>query len=160
MSLVQTLIKRIDNELKALKTATPLNFGALNFPDQTPQETYTGSINTSSQDYVVARIAATFTRSDSEPTTPLVDFAFDMSVSPTYVQYMASQGITITGNDPNAMVDFFVRGYEAATTDDSVTFYIDVLNAIAPYAGASASITVTVDAISPVEGTLTLARVI
>ena len=160
MSLVQTLIKRIDNELKALKTATPLNFGALNFPDQTPQETYTGSINTSSQDYVVARIAATFTRSDSEPTTPLVDFAFDMSVSPTYVEYMATQGVTITGNDPNAMHDFFIRGYEAETTNNSVTFYIDIINAIAPYAGATATLTVTVEAISPVEGTLTLTRII
>lgn len=160
MSTVQIQVKRLENELHALKAATPLNLGALQFPDQTPSGQKTISINTASQDYVVARIAATFTRSDDELTTPLVDFAYDLSVSPSYVEYMATQGVTITGNDPNAMVDFFIRGYEASTTDNSVTFYIDALNAIAPYAGATASLTVIVQALSPVEGTLTLERLI
>lgn len=160
MSETQIIINRIDNELKALKGSTPLNAGALAFPEQTPTQSYTASINTSSQDYVVARLAATFTRTDGQLTTPLVDFAYDLTVSPTYVQYMATQGVTITGNDPNAMVDFFIRGYEAATTENSVTFYIDALNAIAPYAGSSATLTVTVAALSTVEGNLTIERLI
>lgn len=160
MSETQKIINRIDNELKAIKGSTPLNAGALAFPEQTPTQSYTASINTSSQDYVVARLAATFTRTDGQLTTPLVDFAYDLTVSPTYVQYMATQGVTITGNDPNAMVDFFIRGYEAATTENSVTFYIDALNAIAPYAGSSATLTVTVAALSTVEGNLTIERLI
>lgn len=160
MNKVQVILRKIENELKALKASTPLNAGALAFPDQTPTETYTGSVNTASQNYVVARIGATFTRTDGQLTTPLVDFAFDMSVSPTYQQYMATQGITITGNDPNAMIDFFIRGYEASTTNNSVTFYIDALNAIAPYAGSTATLSVTVAALSTVEGTLTLERLI
>lgn len=160
MNRVQALIRTIKDELQALKVATPLNLGQLKFPDQTPTASYSGSINTSGQDAVVARIVATFTRSDGETTTPLVDFAFNYSISPAYQEYMATQGITITGNDPNVQSEFFIRGYENATTDDSVSFNIDVLNAAAGFVGQTATLGLNVQAISTVKGTLTLRRTI
>lgn len=158
MNRVQTLIRQIKNELQALKVVTPLNIGQLKFPDQVPTATYTGTIDTSGQEYVVARIVATFTRLDEATTPPLVDFAFDYSINPTYQQYMASQGITITGNDPNVQSEFFIRGYENTTTDNSVSFNIDVLNAVAGYAGQNIDISLDVQAISTVAGELTLER--
>lgn len=156
---VQNLIRRIGNELKALKMRSPMSIGALRFPETTPSQSYQGSINTSSQDLVVARLAASFTRADGETMSPMVDFAFNVSVSPTYTQYMATQGVTITGDDPNVMTEFYVQGYVHSATDGSVTYYIDVLNAIAPYAGSAATINVSVEALSTVEGTLTLERI-
>lgn len=160
MNRVQTLIRRIKDELQALKVATPLNLGQLKFPDQAPTASYSGSIDTSGQDYVIARIVATFTRSDGATTTPLVDFAFNYTISPTYQEFMASQGITITGNDPNVQSEFFIRGYENSTTDNSVTFNIDILNAAAGFVGQSATLGVTVEAISTVQGNLTIRRTI
>lgn len=160
MSLVQTLVRKIKNELNALKVATPLNLGQLIFTDQTPSASYTGSFNTQSSSYVAARFAATFTRTDGVLLPPLVDFAYNYSVNPTYTEYMAGNGITITGNDPNVAAEFYVRGYEYSASGSSVIFYIDILNAIAPYSGASASVSVNVSALSTVEGTLTLTRLI
>lgn len=159
MNRTQTIIRRIEDELKALKIATPLNYGALKFPDSTPTETQTWTINTSNPGYIIARIAATFTRTDGEPTTPLVDFAFDYSVSPNYVEASAQQGVTITGSDPNALEEFAVDGYEAVTTNTSVTYYIDVNFNILTYATTNITLNTTVQAISPVEGTLTLERI-
>jgi len=149
----------LENELKALKQTTPVSLGALRFPASVPTADYIGSIDTSSQDYIVARLAATFTRSDGVQITPMVDFAYTVSISPTYQEYMATQGVTITGNDPNVNTEAYMNGFEASTTADSVTFNIDVLNAIAPYAGSTANIIVHVEAISPLEGTLTITRV-
>ncbi len=157
---VQSRLTNMESELKALKQTMPISVGALRFPDTAPSASYTGTIDTTSQDYVIARLEATFTRSDGKQIAPMVDFAYDISISPTYTQYMAPQGVTITGNDPNVMAEFYIRGYENATGNDSVTFNVDVLNAIAPYAGASATITVTVQALSTLEGTLTLTRTI
>ena len=150
----------MENELKALKQTSPVSLGALEYPNSTPTQTYSGSVDTSSHDYVIARIEATFTRSDGLQITPMVDFAFDIAISPTYQQYMASIGVEITGNDPNVMAEFYTTAYEASVTNDSVTYNIDVLNAIAPYAGATATIAATVQAISTVKGTLTLTRTI
>lgn len=157
---VESRLVEIEEETKALKQSTPVNLGALKFPASTPTKTYTGSIDTTGQNYVVARISATFRRSDGQQIPPLVDFAFDIKVSPTYQQYMASVGVTITGNDPNVMTEFYTTAYEADASGDAVTYNIDVLNAIVPFAGNSASITATVQAISTVEGTLTLQRTI
>lgn len=159
MNGTQSTIKRLDNELKALKMTAPISLGALKFPDQTPTASYTGSFDTASQDYVAARLVATFERTDGTA-TPLVDFTYEISVSPTYVEYQASQGITVTGNDPNVMTEFYTRGYVASASGKTVTFNIDVLNAFAPYAAAPATITVSVQAISTVKGTLTIERTI
>lgn len=149
----------LDFELKALKQTTPVSIGALRFPDSVPTADYTGSIDTSIQDYVIARIEATFTRSDGIQITPMVDFAYSVSISPTYQEYRATQGVIITGNDPNVNIESYMTGYESGTTSDSVIFSIDVLNAIAPYAGATATLTAHVEAISTIEGTLTIKRV-
>lgn len=161
MSMTQTLLKRIENELKALKVSMPLNFGALKFPDQIPTASYTGTFSgTDELGYVAARVAATFTRTDGEPTPPMVDFAFNAEIHPNYVESAAQQGTTITGPDPNAIDEYGVIGYEAETGENSVTFYIDILSQILVYAIPTITMNVTVQANSTVEGTLTLARLI
>lgn len=157
---IERLINRIRNELRALKASSPLSLGALKFPDQTPTATYNGSVDTTTQDYVAARVAATFTRTDGETSTPLVDFAFDYTLDPNYVGAMATQGVTISGNDPNAQSEVYVRGYVAETTATSVTYYIDVLNAVVGLALSSVALELDVQAVSTVNGELEIERII
>lgn len=157
---IERLITSIQNELRALKASSPLSLGALKFPDQTPTATYSGNVDTTTQNYVAARIAATFTRTDGETSTPLVDFAFDYTLNPNYVAAQATQGVTISGNDPNAQSEVYVRGYVASTTATSVTYYIDVLNAVVGLALSNVALSLNVQAISTVNGALELERLI
>lgn len=157
---IQKIVTRIKNELRALKVASPLNVGTLNFPEQAPSVSYSGTIDTTGQSFIVARLAVTFTRTDGQAIPPFVDFAFDYGVSPTYQEYMASQGVQITGNDPNVSSEFYILGYLEDAENSSATYYIDVTNAIAGFASSSISLNVNVQALSTVEGTLTLQRII
>lgn len=157
---VERLIAIIRNELRALKASSPLSIGALKFPEQTPTDTYNGTVDTTTQNYVAARIAATFTRTDGETSTPLVDFAFDYALNPNYVGAMVTQNVTITGSDPNAPSEIYIRGYVASTTATSVTYYIDILNAVVGLALSNVALSLNVQAISTVNGALGLERLI
>lgn len=160
MSFVQNLIRSIENEVKALKASMPLNLGQLNFPAQTPSVSYSGSINTSSSDLVICRLQLTFTRSDGKSEPPFVNFAFNASVSPTMQEVMAGMGVSLSGNDLREYEDFFINGYVSATGTGSVTFNVDVKNAVAPWGSSPKTLTVNAQAISTLEGTLTLERTI
>lgn len=149
----------LEDELKALKQRTPLFIGALQFPGSTPSATFSGTLDNSGMNLVVLRLACKFQRSDGISQAPLVDFAFKSTVSPTYVEYMASVGVTITGNDPNVSQDFAVKGYEAETGEDYVIYYIDVYNSVWP-AVLTGTFLATVQAISTAPGTLTITRLI
>ena len=158
---VQTQINRIQNELKALKATSPLNIGALEFPDHAPTASYSGTMADVgiSADYVVASFEATFTRSDGVPNTPFVDFAFNVELHPNYVEEMAEQGVAITGNDPNAENgDPFVHGQISESGSNYVKFLIEVVSGAFTYAHQTATVALTVQALSTVEGTLTLTR--
>lgn len=160
MNFTQTLITRIRDEINALKVATPLNVGQLRFPSSAPSVNYSGSINTSSSDLVIARLAATFTRTDGSSDPPYVDFAFSAYVSPNQQQAMASMGITFTGPDVNAYEDFYINGYVNNVGTGSVTFYVEVKNAVNPYGSSPKTLNAQIQAISTVEGNLTLTRLI
>lgn len=156
---VESITSAIKNELQALKTASPLSIGALRFPSQTPTQTYSGSIDTQQQQLVVGRFVATFTRTDGATFAPYVDFGFSASISPTQAESMAQQGMTVTGNDLTPYEDIFINGYVSSTSTNSVSFTIDVKNAVQPYANP-VTINLTVQAYSTVSGTLTLTRTI
>lgn len=150
----------MENELRALKQTAPMAIGMLQYPDTNPTASYSGTVDTTGAGTVLARIEATFTRSDGLQITPMVDFAFDFSVSPTYTENRLTIGLQVTGDDPNCNVEGYIAQYEAKTTQDSVTFNVDVLDVIAPYTSGTATIDLQVQAISPVAGTLTLMRTI
>lgn len=157
---VQNLICQIKNELQALKISSPLSVGALAFPSSTPTQTYSGTIDTSLQQLIIASFEATFTRTDSGSFPPYVDFGFSASVSPTQQQSLAEQGITLSGDDITAYEDVFINGYVSSTTNNSVTFTIDVKNAVQPYGAANKTLDLTVQAYSTISGNLTLTRTI
>lgn len=160
MNRTETELKQIQDELRALKASTPLNLGQLAIPSSAPSVSYTGEINTQSQDLVICRLEITFSRTDGETDPPLVDFAFDMNVRPTYAEYLASIGVSFTANDGTDYEDFYINDYVLYTGQGSVTFAIDVKNAVAPWGQSPKTLTVNASAYSTVPGTLTLRRTI
>lgn len=160
MTRTENELKKLEDELRALKASTPLNIGQLAIPDSAPTVSYTGQIDTQSQELIICRIEATFTRTDGGTEPPLVDFGFDMSVTPTYADFLASQGISFSANDGTEYEDVFINGYVGDTGLGSVTFYIDVKNAVAPWGASPKTLTVNISAYSTLPGNLTLRRTI
>lgn len=155
---VQERLRRIEDELHAQKAYFAPSLGELKYPETTPTASYTGSINTSSQDLVIARVKFIFTRSDGASTTPFVDFAFDAHVAPNHQQVIQSQGGTISGNDLTSYEDVYIGGFVSSTTDNSVTFTVEVKNAVAPWGSSPKTLTINVAAYSTVKGTLSVER--
>lgn len=155
---VESRITAMENELKALKRTMPLSMGALRYPANTPTASYSGTIDTTNPGDVLARLTVTFTRTDGVAITPMVDFAVSSELHPTYTEFRINQGLEITGNDPNAgnSDDCYV----AATTPTSVIMYIDVSPYYATFTLGTATMDVQVQAISTVEGTLSIERTI
>lgn len=151
-------VTRLEQEIHALKGYSAPVLGQLRYPSSAPSASYSGTIDTSQQQLIIARFEATFTRDDGGTESPLTDFAFDAHISPTYQQYMASQGITVTGNDLTAYEDFFINGYITKVGSGSITFTIEVKNAVAPWGQAQKTINLNVQAISTIKGTLALVR--
>lgn len=157
--MIQARLRKIEEEIKAQKAYFSPSLGALQFPETAPSASYSGSLNTTGQDLIVASFLATFTRKDSVQVPPLVDFAFDAHTTPTFAQDWASQGYTMSGHDLTANEDVFINGYVISTGTNSVTFQIDVKNGVTLYPTSSGSISLQVQAYSMVEGTLTLTRI-
>lgn len=157
---VEQELKRIETELHAQKAYFRPSLGSLAFPESAPRKSYSGSIDTQSQDLIIAQFIARFTRSGSQTKAPLVDFGFTASVSPNYAQFVQSQGGSISGSDLTAYEDTFINGYVSGVGENYVEFTIEVKNAVAPWGSSPKTINVEVAAYSMVEGTLTLQRTI
>lgn len=157
---VESRITAMENELKALKRTMPLSMGALRYPANTPTASYSGTIDTTNPGDVLARLTVTFTRTDGVAITPMVDFAVSSELHPTYTEFRLNQGLEITGDDPDIQSMFYVKCYEAATTPTSVVLHIDVDSQYAGFTLGTATIDVQAQAISTVEGTISIERTI
>ena len=160
---VQQKIVELRNELKAQKVFSGLAYSQLLYPENTPSQTYTSSANLSgSGETPVARIRFRFTRTDGINETPLVNFAYDASYSPSYKQFAESYGWSFTGNN----FDFFekedISGYISGTGDNYVDFFIDFNYTIrdALFSLSSIGISATCQAIVAVNGILSVERII
>ena len=158
----QARIVAAKNELKALKTAQELAWGALSTPDQAPSQSWSGSISLTvspePDTYVMHRWRARFTRSDGKTVTPFVQFAFSDSYTPTYKDFVISQGASVSGPDFDAANEYYIRGYTAGTGTDYVDYYIEVVNGFT-VGYTSTTLSLSVQALSPVIGTLTLSKI-
>ena len=149
------------NELRALKTATKLAYSNMLMPENVPKQTYSGSISLSTVRDPMARVTATFTRTDGVAITPYVDITLDTNIY-TFEDWVLSIGGTISGRDKKWGQSGLFSYSIDSTTDTSVTFVINVSENIMQVSQALSSVnfSVKVTAISPVEGTLTLRRTI
>lgn len=155
----------IQNEQRAQKTSSKLNGGSLNLPGSTPTASYSGFVANSNAD-TTARWIATFTRTDGIALPPYVEFAWDFSLAKyTYEDLLQTPGTSVTnvtGRDKQAIDQvIFIEGvYEVGA--NYVKWRIDISPDRYWYFSGAGGTTVTlaVQAVSTVIGTLTLVRVI
>jgi hypothetical protein len=155
----------IQNEQQAQKAAGVLNYGQLNLPSVTPQQIWSGNVANPSGDFAASWIA-TFTRSDSTPLPPYVDFPWSYNLAKWYYQdqILAGSYSSASGRDLHAIDDmrFTESVYEVGS--NYVSWRIDIigLGMTGWWYDSSdgTTVTLTVQAVSMVPGTLTLVRVI
>ena len=158
----QRRLVAIRNELKAQKVAGELAYSQLLLPENAPSVSYSGTVAELSSTYTYARCRVRFTRSDGVNETPVVDFAYNFQFSPNYVEYMATQEVTITGDDTGDTDETCYAGYVAGAGSNYVDFYVDIPADISMtfYGFTSLNFSFTVQAIAMVSGTLTVERLI
>ena len=155
---VEQELARIRNEIIAQKSFAKIPNGALDVPDDAPTRSWSGSINLNSGNDPLAKWRATFTRTDGRSGAPLVQFAFDYTYSPTRKDYLEGRGNTITAKDFNADEEMYIFSGVSSTSTNSVQFDIWIKSSFST-GYATANFNVTVQALSPVVGTLTLVKV-
>lgn len=162
---VPTRLVQARNELQAQKVYSGLTYSNLLLPENTPQASYSGTISLSgSGTDPIARLRFRFTRTDGLIDTPMINFAANYSLSPSYTGYAVSNGFSISGDDV-ASLNLFgsdVVGYIGELGDGYVDYYIDFDDSLKSrfFSLNSLSISATVQAISNVVGTLTAERII
>ena len=159
----QHRLVKLRNELNAYKVSSPLNYGALTHPETTPGGTFSGIVHAYEpilNNMIFARFLARFTRTDGVNLTPYVDFAFDYTVNPNLRQQYVALGYSITGRDVEAWYERCFTGHIIETGSNYVVYAIDANNYwYTLTSNAQATVTLNVQALSPVEGKLTLERV-
>lgn len=165
---VENRIVKLRNELNAQKQASPLSWGQLALPENTPSVTINESLDiTAPLDGAnIAKFIATFTRTDGQSGAPLVDFAYDYKTSPTGIEIYRQHGATITATSEESLyqgdgsnivdisdnsVSFEILIWQTDYLGTTSNFYYD-------YGVKAVDLELTVNAISPVPGTLTVER--
>ena len=82
--MLEQRLLELENELRARKAASPLNYGALQKGD-TPTVRWDGHIQNPTPDKIhAARFVVTFTRTDGINLAPYVNFAYDYTLGRYY----------------------------------------------------------------------------
>lgn len=159
---LQKRIVKARNELKALKTATELAYSSILWPENAAVASWSGPLALQLVGDVVARFRVRFTRTDGGTGAPFVDFAQNVTFSPTYMEYSTSLGWAVTGNDTGYVDDQNYTGYVAGAGDNYVDYYIDFVRDLVANYFTLSSVTVNIEAeaISMVKGDLTITRLI
>lgn len=159
----QKRLTALRNKLHAYKVTSPLNYGALTQPESTPSSAISGVIDEYQpimDNVLFARFLARFTRTDGINLTPYVDFVFDYTVSPNFRQQHSALGYSVSGRDVEAWYEFCFTGHIIETGSNYVVYAIDINNFWYTLTNdARANVALNVQALSPVEGTLTMERV-
>ena len=152
---VQERLVQIRNELRAQKVASGLAYSSLLFPENTPQATWSGTVDLNSDDPVIVKFR--FTRKDESLSVPLVDFPFTATVSPTYLEFARTYGFEITADDFTYTNTWDTAGYIGEVGDNYIVFYVEISRAILKsdyFSLSSVGVSLTVQAVSCVYGNL------
>ena len=163
MDGTQQKIVKMRNELKAQKVYSGLTYSSLLLPENTPSLSYSGTASLSgSGSTPVARVRFRFTRSDRINSTPLVNFAYDASCSPTYKQFAEANGFSFSANDLSYLDSTDITGYIGEIGDGYVDYYVDYDAYMRTkfFSLNSIGISISCQAISSVSGTLSVERLI
>lgn len=167
MMNVEERLVAIDNEQRAQKVAHALNYGSLASSESASTAQWSGNVSnavSANDSNVNARWIATFTRTDGIERTLMVDFAWDYRLGRyRYDDAIASGQIaSASGRDLHATDEVAWNEGLYSVGKNSVSWKIEIVGAqMSWYYGATDGTTVnlTVQAISPVPGTITLTRV-
>lgn len=160
---VEKRITAIHNELKAQKVYSGLTYSQLLLPENNPTQSYSGTASLSgSGDDPVARLRFRFTRADGIIDPPMVDFAMQVGLNPTYQQFAEDYGFVFNVNDLSYLTYTEAEGYIAELGDGYVDFYVDFDRFLSTqfFSLNTIGISATVQAIANVKGTLTVERLI
>jgi hypothetical protein len=154
----------IQNEQKAQKVASTLNYGQLVKPLNTPTQTWSGNVQNlvDFDSGVNARWIATFTRTDGIDQPPYVMFPYDYVLARySYDDLIESGSVTsVSGRDKRAIDEFNFFDELAEIGSNYVKWKIEVDNQFYYNASNGTNVTITAQAVSMVPGTLTLQRVV
>lgn len=137
-------IKSLENEIKALKAAQPLNGGALTKHSSTTVWEGTIDKNDPISPYsMLAAFEVTFYRNDEVTKTPFVQFAYTLTPDMNSYSHERSSGAIISASE------------------DRVTYKIVLMHNWWPYSDAQSTgnLKLTAYAYSPVEGYIEVRRV-
>lgn len=137
-------LAKMKSEIQALKVTQPLNGGALT--RHSVEESWSGTIDKNdpiSQYSMLAAFEVTFSRSDGVNKTPLVQFAYKLDPDMTNYSHSRSYGAIIAAAQ-DYVVYKIVLDYNWWPFSESQT---------------TGSVELTVNAYSPVDGTLEIERV-
>lgn len=162
ISDVSKRIVKLRNELRAQKVAMELAYSSILWPERAPTASWSGDVALELHDSIVARFRVRFRRSDGRDGAPYVDFAPEVTFSPTYVDFTRSQGGSVTGNDVGYVDNQNYTGYVAGAGSNYIDYYIDFVRDLISnyYALTSINISINVQAISMTSGVLTIERLI
>jgi len=152
----------IEQEQRAQKVATPLNYGQLNDVGSTATQVWSGFVanNLGSDD--TARWVATFTRTDDINLPPFVDFAWDYTLALTYYQDLIAAGYvtSVTGRDRQAIdqINFLESPKEIGSNYVKWSINIPANSSWFYVSASGTTVSLTVQAISMVPGVLSLVR--
>lgn len=145
--ITQDLIN-IENDHRATRTSLKLNYGALKTPELSPTATWSGNVaNTDMVGELSAKWRITFTRTDGIDLPPPVDIAFDYTVQDNMKSLIDEAIFRLSGESTGANHVTYTLGLVGGATG----FYN-------PY-DTTTAFTITAQAISTIEGNLTIARV-
>lgn len=154
----------IQNEQRAQKVATSLNYGQLKLPENTPSASWSGRVRNliNMAEGVNARWVATFTRSDGVVSPPLVSFPYDYSLERYFYDDLIASGqltgVTSRDKRANDEYNFFDSLLEVGS--NYVKWKIEISGQWYYEASDGTIVNLSVQAVSMVPGTLTLERAV
>lgn len=159
---VQNRIVKLQNEVKAQKVFSGLTYSQLLLPENTPSKTYSGTIDLSKSTDPIARVRFRFTRTDGVTATPMINFTYSATITPSYKTFAESYGFVFSANDLSYIDTTESNGYIGALGDGYVDFYVDFALSLKSqfFSRSSLSISVTCQALANVQGTLSVERAI
>lgn len=160
---IQRRIVALRNEIQGQKTFSGLAFSQLLLPENTPTQTYSGTASLSGGLYdPVAKVRFRFTRDDGLIEAPAINFAYECTTSPTYVEFVRGVGFTISGDDLGYFDQWGISGYVSEIGDGYVDFIVAIQAAVreAFFSLNSISFSVTCQAVTNVLGTLIVERIL
>lgn len=154
----------IQNEQRAQKVATSLNYGQLQLPNETPQASWSGQVRNliNMAQGVNARWVATFTRTDGVDSPPLVSFPYEFNLARYfYDDLIASGEITgASGRDRRANDEYNFFDSLLEVGSNYVKWKIEISGQWFYWASDGTTVNLYIQAVSMVPGTLTLERVV